>query len=381
MNIPQLKQLLQNNITYGENGRPQAKHGVLSLVSLVMPDTSKVWGVDISHWNLPGVDLKRMVDLYGLKFVIIKGCDGALNSKYYLDHVASAKAAGIPWGIYNWLYPASKVNMDAQVNAWYARYNADVPPMGIFIDAETTYYGGVLANPSATDLRSAHNKWMTKAGKEATTYTGKYFADTYLIGFDFSREPLWIANYGVNSPALPKGATTYHLWQFTSTLDGKQLDPNGNYELDGNYYNGTLAQFQAEYGYIVTPPPTEEKMRYFTIAGTPTIPATVKMNIRSTVGITTTNDVGDLFAGDKIEVSETVNVSATDKWGKLSKIIRANGAEFPLPAPVCYVSLNTANTVETFPQLKTITDVNIKLAAGSVVTTVYSDGTSESRTA
>jgi hypothetical protein len=228
-------------------------------------------------------------------------------------------------------------------------------------------------------LRSAHDKWFAKSGKQATTYTAKYFADTYLIGFDYSRQPLWVANYGNATPVLPTGAKTYKYWQFTSTLDGKALDPNGNYELDGNYYNGTHEQFRQEYG-IPLPPPTEETMRYFTIAGTPTTPPVMKMNIRANASASTI-DLGDLYAGDKIEVSETVTISATDKWGKLAKITRYTGADFPLPAPVCYVSLNTVNTIETFPPAKTITDVNIKLAAGSVVTTVYSDGTSESRTA
>jgi len=230
-----------------------------ALTVLTMPDGSKVWGLDLSHWNRPPVALKRMVELYGLSFVIIKGCDGSLNTNYYLEHVAAAKEAGIPWGMYVWVYPGSKVSIDTQVNAWRARAEADPPPMGIFLDLEWTYYAGQPANPNATDARTAHDKWKAKSGKSATTYTAKGYADTYLIGFDWTREELWVANYGVSIPALPTGASDYTIHQFTSTLDGKLLDPDGNFELDGNYYHNAEL-FKARFGGIT--PPIGEPMRY-----------------------------------------------------------------------------------------------------------------------
>jgi len=87
--------------------------------------------------------------------------------------------------------------------------------------------------------------------------------------------------------------------------------------------------------------------RYFTIAGTPVVPPVMKMNIRSGASVTAT-DIGDLYAGDKLEVSETITVSPTDKWGKLVKVTRAydNTVLFLTNS---YVSLNTTNTIETFP--------------------------------
>lgn len=264
------KQYLLNNLWHGENSRERnrAEHFAgldfehrAALVALSMPDQSRIWGPDVSYWNLPPVDLKRMVELFGASFAIFKGCDGSVNSKYYFEHVAEAKRAGIPWGMYVWLYPGGKVSIDAQVNAWAARYNIDPPPMGIFIDAETTYYGGVLANPNANDLRAAHDKIKAKTGKAATTYTAKYFADTYLKGFDWTREELWVANYGVNNPLLPNGAPGYTIHQFTSTLDGKVLDPNGNAELDGNYYHDANL-FRQRFGSTTPTDPEGEIMGY-----------------------------------------------------------------------------------------------------------------------
>jgi GH25 family lysozyme M1 (1,4-beta-N-acetylmuramidase) len=247
------RQYLFNNLWYGENSR---ENNILQFgfvpVECVIVNGSKIFGIDISHWNKPPVNLKRMVEMYNLRFVIIKGCDGSVNSQYYFEHVAAAKEAGIPWGMYVWLYPAGKVNIDAQVNAWHARSQIDPPPMGIFIDAEWTYYGGLPANPNATDLRSAHDKIRVRQGKPAITYTAKGYADTYLKGFDWSREELWAASWGVTMPVMPNGATGYILHQFTSTWKYEGV----NY--DGNYFNGTDAEFIARYG--GTPPPNGGSM-------------------------------------------------------------------------------------------------------------------------
>lgn len=263
MNTHQLKQYLLNNLWFGENGTPRDRRinhmrdagdfrARQAVANVIMPDPTRKWILDISHWNIPPVNLQRMKDLYGLAGVIIKGCDGSLRSRYFDEHRANAKAAGLPWGIYDWLYPGNRVNIDAQVNAWASQYNEDPPPLGVFKDAEWTTYAGQPANPTTTDLQSATTKLDAKINRKSITYTAKGYADTYLKGFDWSREPLWVANYGVASPTLPVGAQGYILWQFTSSLDGSQLDPNGNKELDGSYDNGLLGE--------TTEPPTGGSM-------------------------------------------------------------------------------------------------------------------------
>lgn len=294
------KQFLFNNLWHGEQLRLSAEHP--AIYTLVTPDPNLVWGVDISHWNLPPVDLVRMRDQFNLSFVIIKGSDGTLRSRHFDAHRQAAKDAGLPWGIYDWLYPNANVSIEAQTTAWANQYNEDPPPLGVFIDAEWTKYAGNPANPSANDLRSAHDKLKAKINKTSHTYTAKGYADTYLIGFDWSREPLWVANYGVTSPNLPKGATAWHFWQFSSTLDGHLLDPNGNAELDGNYYNGTYEQFLDEYGGDPIPHPPGDDMLY---------EATLNqgLNIRNGVGTSGTSVLLTAQAGDKIIASRSTSHS------------------------------------------------------------------------
>lgn len=263
MNLHQLKQYLFNNLWHGENGRrPHVSAEIIA--SAIMPNTSRVWGLDISHWNIPPVDLKRMKDIYGMSFVIIKGADGSLKTKYFPDHVMAAKAAGLPFGMYVWLYPNNRVSIDAQVGAWVALWNEYKPPLGVFIDAETTYYGGTVANPQASDLTAAHEKLKALTGQLQTTYTSYGYSKSNLIGFDWNKYPrLWVANYTTASaPLLPSGASVYEFWQYTDNLDGAQLDPNGNKSLDGNYYNGTAEQFAAKYLGGTVPPTNGGNVKY-----------------------------------------------------------------------------------------------------------------------
>jgi lysozyme len=330
-----IKQQIHNWI-YGENDRQSNKHRLIlqhsidmrigiELAGLVMPGPGKVWGIDISHWNRPPVDLQRMKEMYGLKFVIIKGCDGSVRSRYFSEHVAAAKAAGLPWGFYDWLYPNNRVSIDAQVNAWVSQALEFNPPMGIKIDAEWTTYAGQPANPSAADLRSAHDKVRFKH-KPATTYTAKGYADQHLRGFDFSREDFWVASYGGSRPLMPIGADDWLFWQFTATLDGHILDPNGNAELDGNYFNGTPTEFYARYGDETIPPPLET-------GGSMWYRATGNINIRQ-MGVTGAPAV---TTGERyVLTNDIVEVEAVQGgFAKLTRLYRNNERQELAPVAWC----------------------------------------------
>lgn len=384
MNIHQIKQYLFNNLWWGENGTPRKTRAATVETLIPPPDASRVWGVDVSHWNIPPVDLPRMVSLYGMSFVVIKGCDGSVYSKYYFDHVAKAKEAGIPWGSYVWLYPNDKVPVSAQVNAWLLRYNVDKPPLGLLIDAEWTYYGGQPANPSASDLRLAHDLWLARSGERATTYTAKGYADAYLTGFDWSREELWIANYGVPSPALPKGATGWTFWQFTSTLDGKALDPTGNAELDGNYFNGTEAEFVQRYiGGEVPQDETGAGMYELKPAGTYNV--TVRAAnpdahfLGSAVGsipngTTAKADGWYRYAADKY-VNGVLRAKAGDFWYHVTE---ANGVKVDGWAAEIHLGVRYLNVTEI---AVVPVSMEVELPQGATVTLTFSDGTKESWTA
>ena len=58
---------------------------------------------------------------------------------------------------------------------------------------------------------------------------------------DFASYPLWLANYGVSSPALVGGWTSCAFWQYTET--GRMLGSSSNVDL--SVFNGSLAQLES----------------------------------------------------------------------------------------------------------------------------------------
>jgi lysozyme len=292
MNIQQLKQYAFNNLWYGEQTRI-VRHG--AIVSIVNLDGSRVWGVDVSHWNMPPVDF-QLLKAMGCSFVIIKGCDGALNTKYFEEHYNGAVSAGLVVMMYVWLYPNNRVSVDSQVTAWADRYWKFPKLAAVHVDAEWTFYGGQPANPNATDLRSAQDKLKAKIGNVTQTYTAKGYADQYLKGFVY-KEPLWVANYGVSIPNLPNGATTWEFWQFADNTTSA-------IGYDTNYYNGTQAQFEAEYGEgIVSPPPTGEPP--MATVGTHKGVAFAKTNIKTAAGVVKVSLTAGMYVWGKLSSSGT----------------------------------------------------------------------------
>ncbi len=69
-------------------------------------------------------------------------------------------------------------------------------------------------------------------------YTDKLRADTYLQDTAFASYPLWIAEYGVTKPELPKiwEKSGYALWQYSET--GKVKGIKGFVDLD--VFHGNL---------------------------------------------------------------------------------------------------------------------------------------------
>lgn len=299
-----LRQLLLNNLWYGENSREAnrrqfyASMGLTApaVISLIYPDMSRVWGIDISHWN--GLTNLQEAKDRGCSFVFIKAADGSVPSRWFPENKARAKAAGLPWGVYDWLYPGAKVSITSQVATWWNLVKNDYPPMGVKIDFEWTNYAGRPANPTAGDLTAATDKWKAVSGRRAGVYSSWGYTSTYAPAFrDWDDFDLWAAHYDVPAPRLPAGATKWQFWQFTDSLAG-DIAPSENLALDGNYYNGSRDQFAAEFGGAVQPP-IGGTMLYGRVN-------TAALNVRAGAGVGSP-DIGDLIMGDHVIASEMLN--------------------------------------------------------------------------
>lgn len=106
------------------------------------------------------------------------------------------------------------------------------------------------------------------------------------------------------------------------------------------------------------------------------------LKVRSGPG-TTYSQVESLAFGDIVEgVLDTAK-----NWINISKITRVNGAVRTPTAPAQWWCSGSSTYVEKIvpppppPPVVKVTSINIKLAAGSTVTTVYSDGSQKVETA
>jgi GH25 family lysozyme M1 (1,4-beta-N-acetylmuramidase) len=239
-----------------------AEREAAALAGLIMPDPRRTWGPDISHWD-GNVNLD-VTKAAGAKFVVIKCMDGTVETAYFRANLARAKTAGLLVTGYQWLYPNWVVSCELQaLKVWQLTKDLGLT-MPIVIDFEQTRYAGQSANPNYTDL----DRWVTEytrlSGKKPILYSGAGFMNSLgrmpetlkakFFGF-------WFANYGVSSPTLPLGFTTWDMWQFTSSGDALALAPGdrNKLELDLNYMTEL---FYMKIGGQVEPPPTGETMQY-----------------------------------------------------------------------------------------------------------------------
>jgi len=275
--IDKTKQQLQNNILYGENDRNKNRIAHLAglkfqeqaaVLSLVEPDPSKVWLIDISHWD--GNVALSVTKSKGAAGVFIKGVDGTIRTKFFPENRQRAVDAKLPHAPYGWLYRDVNVSCVSQARAYTDLVNQYPPELLPVIDFEWTNYGGQSANPNYEDLRKWATEWLRLGNPKAIMYS----AAGYMNGFgkipsDIKAmfADIWIANYGVSAPTMPLGyvANEWEFWQFTASGSAVIYAPNdnGKKELDLNYFNGTHEQFAAKYGTNGgTPMPTPTYKEY-----------------------------------------------------------------------------------------------------------------------
>lgn len=223
----------------------------------VQPDPNKVLIVDISKWQ-DDPHTVRIVDFVQLKGngvsgVIVKCGEANAIDRAFLSYVAAMEQAEIPYGVYwyyNNKYPPKK---QAQLLINTLEKNNIHPKLGIWLDLEDRNPGGYMGWRHWYDFLLEVKMKFPK--EKIGIYTGHYYFTEFTIqaGISaaslgwFAQFPLWIASYGrFPLPTKPWG-DSWTLWQFTDVLDGIKFGVESK-ELDGNYFNGTMEEFQKFFG-------------------------------------------------------------------------------------------------------------------------------------
>lgn len=167
-------------------------------------------------------------------------------------HYREIHKRGKPIGFYPYL--VGNQSAQAQVDVFHDAIADKVRKLQNWADVEDRRPGTALTRQV---VDSFLDKADTKFNERTEVYTGPYAWKEIMRTGGHGHRRLWVANYGVNSPALPIGGDwdTWWLWQHTSS--GRQPGYYGN--LDMNRFNGTKEQWDRWVGGANPSPLTREE--------------------------------------------------------------------------------------------------------------------------
>lgn len=196
---------------------------------------SQVQGIDVSDHQ--GTVDWNAVRQAGQIFAFVKATDGITwTDPEFATNWSGAKAAGLLRGAYHF-YETNDDPAD-QANNFLSAVQlepGDLPPV---VDIETTKSGQSAAQ-IVKDLQTWLDLVEQATGRVPIIYTNPSYWDS-LGTSAFGRYPLWVAEYGVSSPKLPSGWTSWTFWQFSES--GTVAGISGSVDLD--VFSGSLAELQ-----------------------------------------------------------------------------------------------------------------------------------------
>ena len=208
-----------------------------------------VIGPDVSFYQDDNAT-ERMIDFAKMEsnagYVIIRSGQNLWADPDFKLNWQTAKGV-LPRGSY-WFYD-SRVEPKRQADLWVSLFAGDLGELPLFCDFEDNYDG----------TYKGWRHWYTfierlKAlvpGKEIGIYTAYYYwleNTAYSNGGVeyFKQYPLWVANYGVTSPLVPKPWTEWLFWQYTDKGDGSLYGVESK-NIDLNYFNGDMDAFRTRF--------------------------------------------------------------------------------------------------------------------------------------
>jgi GH25 family lysozyme M1 (1,4-beta-N-acetylmuramidase)/uncharacterized protein YgiM (DUF1202 family) len=253
-------------------------------------------GPDVSFYQDDPTTPQR-IDFEKMKqsadYVIIRAGQNLWPDRDVKHNWSASKAAGLPRGSY-WFYD-SRAEPKRQAELWVETLEGDLGELPLFADIEETYGGQYAGWRKWYDFLESLKELIGQ--KEIAIYTAYYYwrdnapnPDTEPQNLEyFHQYPLWIANYDVATPRVPKPWATdeWLFWQFTETGDGELYGVESK-EIDLNYFNGDVEAFRERFGLDQPPPGGEEKYR-------------VELSIRDAPGMDE-DVVGTLEQNEELEV-------------------------------------------------------------------------------
>ncbi len=209
----------------------------MDIENKVHDTVSRVKGIDVSNHN-GEIDWKKVKEA-GYQFAFLKATEGIdwVDATFAKNRQA-ARDAGLSVGYYHYYRPNDTV--DEQVANFVKTVGKAEPNMlRLVIDAEDEK----IWKPYPLEQRvKMIDEWCQKVQKElgVTPQITVYGSPNFFNGMlqnapQLAKYDLWIANYNVAEPTVPKPWSNWAFWQYTE----KGKVPGINGDVDINMYNGT----------------------------------------------------------------------------------------------------------------------------------------------
>jgi len=208
------------------------------------PAAKDALGIDVSNHN-GTVDFKA-VKGDGRDFAFVLASDGnSFTSPEYKTQYKGAGDAGLIRGAYHFGRPGGSASGQADHFLAAADYSNDGKSLPPVLDLEANPNGGACYGLGAAEMKTWIKGFLTqvkeKTKRDAIIYTSPgFWKDCTGNSKEFAENPVWIANWGVDSPEVPGGWKSYTFWQYSDS--GQVKGVNG--PVDVNRFNGTVADLE-----------------------------------------------------------------------------------------------------------------------------------------
>ena len=264
-----------------------------------------VSGTDVSHHQETTINWQQVYQS-GQRFAFIRASFVGTESKKpnpdknFERHWAAARAVnGLLLGAYHYFVPVADVNeqIDYFLNIVALR-KLDLP---LALDFE--HNGGLDKQSVSRAVEAGLKRLQARVGYRPIVYTGPSFWNNNTVSSPvWGQHDLWIANYGRETPLLPRDWTTWRFWQWTEAGN----IPGMPAAVDVDWFNGNETQLR-QYSTTSMGPSVPTPQTNYRVEVTATV------NVRS--GPSTDNGVvGSLKVGEQIRV---LDVAGSDVWSQI----------------------------------------------------------------
>lgn len=219
-----------------------------------------VLGIDCSRWQddnstAQQMDFEKSYNA-GARFVFIKASQGRWVDEDFLYNWKASKGI-LHRGAYHYL--DASASGKAQAEFFLGVIHEDMGELPVVVDYEYRSQPKSKMFPIFVQFIDT----IHQEGFFPMIYTSPYYWENWGQNDDYWKLfMLWIANYEVSKPKIPKPWSDWDFWQKSCKGNGIYFGAESQY-IDINEYKGTWDQFTTRFGSIGEEPPPVVEDRYW----------------------------------------------------------------------------------------------------------------------